>query len=411
MSTNAITSTPQADPARAHAPGKIILSGEHAVVYGAPALAVAVARYTEVTFKPILSSTGLRTAFDNLSSGQFYPLELLRNFKHGLDERFDRFLKGDLPVQKILQRPDDLVIYTMASLVHHLPMPGVRVDGRLPVPGQLNSRSDLPVGAGMGSSAAVIAATFILYEGLMEHAQTLEERFERVRFCERLQHGKGGAIDAASVVFGGANRVQDGALTRLDPLPGLSGDAWYWVLHGAPDSSTGECVAAVRNRFGDDRALWADFAAVTDAVQQALTDSTDPAQALRRNHRLLCHIGVVPPAAQRFVAALEARGASAKICGAGAVRGDHGGIVLVHCPDPAAMADHMAHYPEMRWDRLKIAPQGAARGPAPGTTPGSGPGSGPGPTSGSGPGSDPGSDPGHSPAPGTSSGHTPTDTA
>lgn len=361
MSTSATTSTPP--PERARAPGKIILSGEHAVVYGAPALAIAVERYTEVWFTPMHRSEGLRTAFDNLSQGQFYPLELLKGFKQGLDRRFDQFMRGDLPVQQILQRPDDLAIYTMASLVNYLPMPGVRSGKNpLPVPGKLSSRSDLPLGAGMGSSAAIIAATFVLYEQLLKHPQTDQERFERVRFCERLQHGQGSAVDAAAVVFGGINRVQGDSLSKPElptDHPLNAGEGWYWVLQGVPASSTGECVAAVRAKHGDDRALWAAFETCTNAIQSALETGRNPSDLLRENHQLLCRIGVVPAPAQRFIEAAEQAGGAAKICGAGAVRGEHAGIILVHIPDPQAMEDLMSHYPDKRWSRLRIAAQGA----------------------------------------------------
>jgi mevalonate kinase len=55
---------------------------------------------------------------------------------------------------------------------------------------------------------------------------------------------------------------------------------------------------------------------------------------MRENHRLLCRIGVVPQKVQQFVADVETAGGAAKICGAGAVRGQNGGVVLV-------MADFM----------------------------------------------------------------------
>lgn len=338
------------------------MSGEHAVVYGAPALAVAVERYTQVWFTPVHRATGLRTAFENLSQGQLYPLDLLKGFKNSLDKRFDQFMRGELPVQKILQRPDDLAVYTMATLLQHLPMPGATATRHLPVPGKLSGKSDLPLGAGMGSSAAVIAATIVLYEHLLGHTQTLQERFERVRFCERLQHGKGSAIDAATVVYGGLNRVQGDDLQQLT-LPdghGLqTGDGWYWALHGTPASSTGECVSAVRARHGNDTALWQAFQDCTEALQKTLENDLDPRATLHENHNLLCKIGVVPAPAQRFIEAAQATGGAAKICGAGAVRGDQAGVILVHQPDPDAMQALMAQYPDRRWDRLRIAPQGA----------------------------------------------------
>ena len=164
-----------ADATGARAPGKLILSGEHSVVYGAPALAVAVERFTEIWFTPLDQTGGLRTAFESLSPSAFYPFDVLKGFAEGLDRRFDEFMRGELPVQKILQRPDDLAIYTLTSLLPVLPVPGgsKRLPLPLPVPGQLSSRSDMPLGAGRGSSAAVVAATVVLYEHLLGRPQSV----------------------------------------------------------------------------------------------------------------------------------------------------------------------------------------------------------------------------------------------
>ena len=360
MNTNVTTKPPEAQGARA--PGKIILSGEHSVVYGAPALAVAVQHYTEIWFTPLHKTGGLRTAFESLAPSAFYPFDLLKGFKDTLDKRFDEFMRGELPVQKILQRPDDLAVYTLTSLLPVLPVPGAATGLPLPIPGQLSSKSDMPLGAGMGSSAAVVAATFVLYEHLLSQPQTTEDRFQKVRFCERLQHGKGSAIDASAVVFGGLNRVNGDAIDQIDLSEHHSlnsGGSWYWVLTGTPESKTGECVATVRAHHGQDRALWDAFAECTAAFEKVITEDSDPRPVVRENQRLLDRIGVVPNPASRFASAVEARGGAAKISGAGAVRGDAGGVMLVYLDDDEAMEDLMKDYPERRWEKLRVSKQGA----------------------------------------------------
>jgi mevalonate kinase len=368
-----VTETPEAI---AHSPGKLILSGEHSVLYGAPALAMAIAQYTEVWFHPMSPGEGVRTAFQNLSGGASYPLKMLGQFKSKLDRKFDQFLRGDLEVHKILTRPDDLAVYTLASLLQDAAgdesseITGIGAVGHLPAPGQLGSRSDLPIGAGMGSSAAVVAATTVLFETLLDRPKTLEGRAKRVRFCERLKHGKAGPIDAAAVVRGGLVKVSDSTLDIPHVAEGhglLHGRGWYWVLHGRPESSTGDCVSAVRSTHGSDTPLWDAFAACTNALEAALSAGGDAKPALKENQRLLEQIGVVPAATQRFVQELEAIGAAAKICGAGSVAGDFGGAMLVQIDDPEAMTAAMAKHPDFAWSPLKMAKTGAAVGPAPST--------------------------------------------
>ncbi|EEE35313.1 ghmp kinase family protein [Rhodobacteraceae bacterium KLH11] len=353
---------------RAHAPGKIILSGEHSVVFGAPVLSVSIAQYTQVWLKPIHGSGGLFTAFEQVSRGEFYPFATLSSFKQTLDHRFEQFVGGKLPVQNILQRPDDLVMYAVASFIQQLPVPEVADDHPLPVPGTLGSCSSLPLGAGMGSSAAVIAATFALYENLFNETMTPEERIERIRFCERLRHGRGSAIDAVSVVYGGVNRVEGNQFSRPN-IPThhalWTGEGWYWVLHGTPASATGECVAAVRRLYEKDVALWQEFSDCTNALQTNLEANVNPITTLRHNHRLLVRIGVVPTATQDFVNAVERAGGAAKVCGAGSIKGDQGGVVLVYIEDKDAMNVLMADKGNLRWAPLKVSPSGAVQGAAP----------------------------------------------
>lgn len=359
----------------AHAPGKLILSGEHAVLYGAPALAMAVARYTEVSLTQLSGGTGLQTAFAQVSNGATYPLGALADLKEELDKRHLQFQRGERAVEHILRHPDDLAIYTLAALVTQansfpLSNPGPNRLAALLRAGELNSVSDLPIGAGMGSSAAVVAATTLLFETLRAESKPPEERVAHVRFCERLKHGNAGPIDAATVIRGGVMRVAgpDARPERVTLPEGhslLRGAGWYWVVHGIPLSGTGECVSTVAKAHGQNQALWRDFAACVEMMQHNLLAGADLRPAMRLNHRLLDRLGVVPKAAGRFIAEVEALGGAAKICGAGAVRGDHAGALLVHVPDPPAMVALMARHPTLAWGDLRLSPGGAAAGPAP----------------------------------------------
>lgn len=334
-----------------------------------------IALYTEVWFTP-LSLDGVRTAFSSISAGATYPLKLISGFKSRLDTRFEQFLRGDIKVHKVLSHFDDLAIYTLASLLQDKPsgttaVPGIGTLNHKPIPGELGSRTGLPIGAGMGSSAAIVAATTVLFETLLDRHKTPSERMERVRFCERLKHGKAGPIDAASVVYGGLVRVNNSASASVAAIE-LSGDhdlvtgqGWYWVLHGRPDCGTGECVSQVAADHGSEDALWQAFATCTAAMEQAIMEGEDPRAAISENQRLLEHIGVVPESTKAFISEVEAVGGAAKICGAGAVRGDHGGVVLVRLDDPDAMAALMTKHPGLSWAPLKMSPTGAAAGLAP----------------------------------------------
>src|SRR5881396_1183266 len=80
------TKTREAFPVRARAPGKIILAGEHFVVLGAPAVAMAINLYSEVKVTP-KNSPGVDVDADiplrflagkNRNSGVSDPRQLLR---------------------------------------------------------------------------------------------------------------------------------------------------------------------------------------------------------------------------------------------------------------------------------------------------------------------------------------------
>ncbi|MDO6514267.1 mevalonate kinase [Neptuniibacter sp. 2_MG-2023] len=302
----------------AKAPGKLILSGEHSVVYGAPAIALAVNHFVTASYTPSDSDTLIITSAalgrDSRTLGQ------LETFVAHIDQRFERFLSGELAVQDVLTTPHDLLYYAVLQ------------SDRLGA-GNITINSEIPTGAGMGSSAAVIASLLQLFESsssMQKDAVEQQVFFQKVKYCERLQHGRGSAIDAAAVTYGGTLKVEDG---KVMPLPIMLGEGWYYFHTGTPCCSTGETVSAVREQFASQVDLWEQFADVTHCFEQYINQPSELLAVIRSNHRLLQKIGVVPLSVSQLIERIEALGGAAKICGAGAHRGEGAGQVLVYFPE------------------------------------------------------------------------------
>lgn len=319
------------------APGKIILSGEHAVVYGAPALALAVDRHMRIHYRPDRLP---RLSWHAQERTHVLGLDKLASLRRRLDNHFERYLRGELPITRILRKPAELAFYAvdMARVLSGL---------EIRPQGSLHIDSDIPIGAGMGSSAALIAALLTLFGRFDSRDQLIRQ----VRHCERLQHGRGSLIDAAAVCTGGLVRVQGDQVQSLTlPQHGL-GEGFFWLFTGTPASSTGACVDQVRRNFAD-APIWAEFAATTAAFEAALLAGDSLIEPIRQNHRLLTRIGVVPAPLQRLAEQVEQCGGAAKICGAGAVSGDQGGLMLLLLP--AGMTpDRLPLQPDWHWGALK----------------------------------------------------------
>jgi mevalonate kinase len=268
----------------AFAPGKLILSGEHAVVYGHRALAAAVSLGTTVTLHSQAGPTVIRKA----------------NFQ---DERL------------------------LPALLTVLPADGIGVE----------IESSLPIGCGMGSSAALAVATVRAYAKRMGTEADFSRCYEEAFRMERLFHGTPSGIDHSISALGGLvayRRQADGPqiekITLLRPL--------YLVVvdSGRPTQSTAELVAGVRQR-APTRTLEA-IGALTERVIAAMQQNEEVGSLLNENHRLLQELGVSTPELDRVVQQLREAGAlGAKLAGAGG-----GGVAFGLLPDLAAQNQAVA---------------------------------------------------------------------
>ncbi len=283
----------------ARACGKVILLGEHAVVYGRPAIAVPVpSRQVEVQVRDTPPGSG--TAILACDLGTRYLAGTCNVDEHG------RFLLA--AVEGVLR----------ATLLHDGPHGAPRPTW----PDlEIQVRSQVPIARGMGSGAAVSAA---IARGVAAHlgASLSRERLsELVYATESLLHGTPSGIDNTVVAYELPVWFRQG----LGAQPFAVGVPVTLVIGDTGIASrTRESVALVRRRWEADRLrLEALFDAIGDLVQrgrEAIAQGDLPAlgEAMDRNQALLEALDVSDPALERLIAAARRAGAlGAKLSGGG----------------------------------------------------------------------------------------------
>lgn len=188
--------------------------------------------------------------------------------------------------------------------------------------------SEIPVGAGLGSSAAVAAAVITtVRDYLGKPVNSKEEMFNLVMECEKLAHGNPSGIDAAVVVYGGLIAYTKGRpIEKLDinkPLELLLVDT------GKPIESTREMVELVaRARNRED--LIEQIGKLSLKVKNELVLGNDIDELLDNNGCLLEELGVVGERAKELSNKLRKFGASVKVTGAGGVKEGSGMLLVRH---------------------------------------------------------------------------------
>jgi mevalonate kinase len=308
------------------APGKLILSGEHAVVYGQPALAMAVDRHVRAT---ITRECLPQILFDlsNLAHRSYLSFDGLQQLKERIKRQYRRFIRGEFSICDVLQKPFELVQFALAVLTE-------AVNISLPHGMKIQVQSDIPIGCGMGSSAATILSVMHAISTYLRVSLSPETLFQLALKAERAQHGRSSGLDLRVTLQGGCMYLHRQVIAMRQP-PTIP---LYLVHTGMPSTTTGQCVEQVAAHFRSPH-LGEAFATVTNAMDAALQAQFHQGvqEAVRANHQLLVQIGVVPERVQQFITQVEQRGGAAKICGAGAVAGDHAGAVLALAEDQPAL--------------------------------------------------------------------------
>ncbi len=257
------------------APGKLILFGEHAVVYGQTAIAAAVGLRSTVSLWHHDGPTHIRnSSFD--------------------DFRLRRAVSMALPAH------------------------GIAVD----------IGSELPPGRGMGSSASIAVAMVRAAAALAGEQPEREALFERSLALERIFHGTPSGVDNAVALSGGLLRFRRGPPLELEPLE-LAQPLHLVVLDSGSPGSTAELVAAVRAaRPRVDRVLDA-IGRLAEQATGLLDDHKALGNAMNDAQAMLVLLGVSTPRLSELCSLARDAGAlGAKLSGAG------GGGVVVALAEP-----------------------------------------------------------------------------
>lgn len=268
--------------------GKAILLGEHFVVYGASALAVAVPNGVTLSWRPADAHSLWIDNWDLQVRPDASGTELERAFQALLDG-------APWATQ----------------------------------PAEMHATIGIPSGAGLGSSAALGVAVLRALEHANGHPLTHEARFALLFAWEGVFHGQPSGFDHAASLHQGFTRFRRFETPPLQALPPAS-NLYAIVGHVEPGASTKTMVDGVRSwreaypvRFQD---LLNSADARVDVFLHALEQGAlvNAGRLLDDNHAALQEIGVSTPALDRAVQRARDAGAyGAKLIGAGG-----GGCIL-----------------------------------------------------------------------------------
>jgi mevalonate kinase len=272
----------------AQAPGKVILFGEHAVVYGRPALAVPVLDVeATATIQPAASGQGFRIMAPDLK----------------LDYQLAQAGAGD-PLATIIQ----------LTLQHLQASPPEAI---------LTVTSTIPLGRGLGSGAAISTAIVRVLARFLEHEIPPAELSALVYEVEKLYHGTPSGIDNTVVAF-----AQPVYFIKGRPIRRLRVGQPFTLVIGDTGlvAPTHQVVGDLRRRWQTDRQRYEGYfdeiGAIARQARVAIEQDDSRMRAIGKlmneNQELLVTLAISSPELENLIQAARQAGAlGAKLSGAG----------------------------------------------------------------------------------------------
>lgn len=268
------------------APGKVILLGEHAVVYGQPALAV-----------PVTQVQATATIIESPQPGILVEAPDI-----GLSENFYNLADSS---------PLKVVISGVLSTLGISELPSCT----------LCIHSTIPIAAGLGSGAAIAVAVIRALSAYMSSPLPDEAVNDLAFQSERIFHGTPSGIDNSVITY-----ARPIFFTRGKSIETIQVRSPFWIMIGDTGipAPTRESVAALRELWQADPPRWDEvFSQVGEIVVEArqaieLGDQTKLGDLMNANHSLLQKMNVSCNELDALVeAACKAGALGAKLSGGG----------------------------------------------------------------------------------------------
>jgi mevalonate kinase len=280
----------------ASAPAKVILFGEHFVVYGEPSIVLAIDKRAYATVD-LREDKRIRVSSTNLGFAGYFDEGSFKVERGEPKEVRVRFEVIKLAIDKVLRLSND--------------NSGLNVE----------INSTVPVSAGLGSSAAVIAAVTAATASLLKTKISKEDIFRIACETENLVHGTTSGVDPAISTFGGALLFQTD--TGFKPLE-VQTDIPLVVGETGVERSTRVQVEKVRSMAENYPTIFEHLQkAAREIVLRAIdaikeNDLNTLGRLMDVNQALLTAIGVSDESLERLInASRKVGGLGAKLTGAG----------------------------------------------------------------------------------------------
>jgi len=284
-------------------PGKIHLLGEHSVVYGYHAL------LSPINLRLTLTLTLYTPNHPNPPNHPNFLLDLKQILETEIKEK-----------------------YQLKTIPNY----------------SLSFKTDLPIGSGLGTSAALSVALSQAILQLLNITYTLDEIFNLSLKAENYFHGNSSGGDIAAVINQGFTLFKKQKTPTLPPplqikLPEKLNN-FYLIDSGRPDESTASMVTLVSLRAKRGNLVYRNIFEQQDQLTLEMVEVLKNGavdrliEIIRQGERNLEEMGVVGKKAQEMIREIEEIGGAAKITGGGGIK-DGSGMILSYHQNPKSMLE------------------------------------------------------------------------